>query len=60
MTAGWCEKEGKRRDRRERVFRATLSARMRVEQSTKRDRTRNQFDLERGDSVLVGELMNEV
>jgi hypothetical protein len=33
-------KEGKRRERRERVLRATLRARMRVEQIRKRDRTR--------------------
>lgn len=31
---------------------------MRVEQSAKRDRTRNQFDFERGGSVLVEEVMN--
>lgn len=59
MIAGWWwdeeeEKEGKaknwdgiRRARRERVFSATLRARMRVEQRNKRDRTR--IKLERGD-----------
>jgi hypothetical protein len=35
------ERWGRRRERRERDFRATLRARMRVEQTTKRDRTRN-------------------
>jgi hypothetical protein len=37
----WLEERwGRRRERRERV-RATLRARRRVEQTTKRDRTRN-------------------
>jgi hypothetical protein len=38
------EKEGSKRERRERVLRATLRARMRVEQRRKRDRTRNKLD----------------
>lgn len=42
---GW-EKDGIKRARRKRVFRATLRARMRVEQMKKRDRPR--IKLERG------------
>jgi hypothetical protein len=38
------EKEGSKRERRERVLRATLRARMRVEQRRKWDRTRNKLD----------------
>jgi hypothetical protein len=42
MIVGWVEEKwGRRRERRERDFRATLTARMRVEQTTKRDSTRN-------------------
>jgi hypothetical protein len=41
MVSTLVEKWGRRRERRERDFRATLRARMRVEQMSKRDSTRN-------------------
>lgn len=57
MIAGWWEEEEKeetRWERRERVLSATLSARMRVEQRQKRDRTRRKVNWEDGSFQFEG------